>query len=284
MLSNPRSNSPTSRPLWLIRAVARAPRVTATAAGAVLALVGAKALLTPAPSARTTTNTSARGDLGAQSFAEAFARAYLTWDGDAPERRDRALSQFGLAPDALGVDVPPRGRQTVSWTTVAALAHGRDGSGTATIAADTSNGPVHLAVNVGRDRRGRLFISSPPAIVGPPSVTTRPLERPDREVDDAVAEIARRVVKNYLAREREDLAADLAPGAVVSLPETPLAAGSVDRITWSAPGRRVAVVVDAERRDGLRLRLRYELAVVRRAGRWLVKTVHVNPAAREAAP
>jgi len=91
-------------------------------------------------------------------------------------------------------------------------------------------------------------------------------------------------VTNYLAREREDLAADLAPGAVVSLTDAPMRVASVDGVTW-ADGRRgrIAVAVTATGRDGLRLALRYELGITRRAGRWLVQVVHTNPAAREAA-
>ena len=177
----------------------------------------------------------------------------------------------------MELDAPTKTDVAVSWTAVVGVASQSGRRSVVTVAAETSLGVLHLAVSVERDERGALSVAGTPALVGPP-ITARAKPRVEREVDDeSLRAVAGRVVKNYLTRERDDLAADLAPGAVVSLPDLRLRVGSVDGVTWS--GRRVAVAVTARGRDGLRLALRYELVVVRRGGRWLVRTVHTNPAA-----
>jgi hypothetical protein len=84
-------------------------------------------------------------------------------------------------------------------------------------------------------------------------------------------------VRNYLAGRRDDLLADLAPGAVVSLPERPLRLRSTDAITWARRPRLVAVEVEAP--TGQRLTLRYELAVARR-DRWYVRAIEVDPTSK----
>jgi hypothetical protein len=88
--------------------------------------------------------------------------------------------------------------------------------------------------------------------------------------------VAERALSNYLAGDRADLLADLDAGAVVSLPERRLTLREVREVTWAAPSRRLALTVDARSPapDGLDLTLRYELEVARRAGRWLVRSVH----------
>ena len=268
-------------PLWRLRAVARAPRLIALAACVILAALGVRALLVEEPPERRTDAGSAMRDLAVEAFAEAFTRTYLTWDAEAIDERARALERYAPRADAFALDSVPRRPQSVAWTAVVADTAVGGRRRRVTVTAETSTAIVHLAVTVGRDGRGSLFVELPPAIVGQPPVATTAQQRPEDEVDDAeLRSVAARVVKNYLAREREDLAADLAPRAVASLPAMPMRAASVDGVTWVDEGRRrVAVTVTAAGRDGLRLALRYELAVTRRAGRWLVRTVHVNPAA-----
>ncbi len=146
-----------------------------------------------------------------------------------------------------------------------------------TVAAGTSQGLVYLAVAVRRDERGLLSVSAAPALVGPPPVD-RSADAPDEEEveDPNVRAVADRAVRNYLAGQRENLLADLAPDATVSLPPQRLSVRSTEAVTWALPGRRVAVEVQAE--DELRNRwtLRYELEVQRR-DRWYVRSLHVDP-------
>ena len=265
-----------SRSLLSVRAAARAPRLAAYGAAAVLALVGLKALVapTPAPPAARAVTTAGQSATGA--FAEAFTRAYFTVDLADRERWSQAVAAF--APSGTLVMTPPSERAVrVTWTAVLDSATTSAHEVAVTVVADTSIGLLHLAVPVARDREGALRVSAPPALVGGPPVAQDADSRVEREVDDeALRAVAGRVIKNYLARERDDLAADLAPGAVVSLPDLRFRVASIDGVTWS--GRRVAVSLTARGRQGLRLELRYELVVVRRGGRWLVRTVHTNPA------
>jgi hypothetical protein len=241
-----------------------------------LALVGLKALTTPTSPAPVKAASVAQRDLAAETFAESFARAYLTRNVDDPERRERALERFGLSADATADGVAEH-NEAVRWSAVVGSARTSLGR-VVTVAAETDRRQVHLAVTVRRDGRGLLAVTAPPAVVGPPPVAhgTRPPAE-DEVGDRALRTVATRVVKNYLALERENLAADLARGAVVSLPEQRLKVASIDGVTWS--GRRIAVALIAADGDRLRLSLRYELTVVREAGRWLVRTVHVNPTA-----
>ena len=265
-----------------LRWAARAPRVAAIAACIVLSLLGLRTLLGPA-STRATPPPKAPGlDVSAAAFGEAFARAYFTFDPDAPERRERAVASF-MPGRELPVDELPDRAGRVVWSTVAATEPAGRRRLIVTVALETTDGLRHLAVTVVRDDRGRLFIAAPPALIGPPPVAAEAETAIEEEVDDpALRALAGRVSRNYLARERDDLAADLDAGAIVSLPPIALRVTSVDAVTRAAAAK-VAVTVTATGADGLRLSLRYELAVVRRSGRWLVRTVHVNPPATEAA-
>ncbi len=125
-------------------------------------------------------------------------------------------------------------------------------------------------------------MSAAPALVGPPARTTKGAAPPEAEVEDhQLRTLGARVVRNYLAGEHDDLAADLHPRAVVSLPELRLDVQSIDAVTWVTEPRRLAVAVTAAAHRHPRLALRYELSVSRAGGRWLVRTVHTNPIAPE---
>jgi hypothetical protein len=273
-----------TRPLWAIRTAARAPRIAVLAACGLLALAGVRALLAPQPQMPTQPRSAAAVDVAARAFAEAFAREYLNWNGSNPETRERAIARFlgaEVEPGA-GLVVPPRGAQRVSWTAVEGDRAAGERRRIITVAAETSRGPTRLAVPVSRDDRGLLFVSGVPAIVGPPARTSTGAAPPELEVEDrALRAVASRVVRNYVAGERDDLAADLARGAVVSLPELRLKVRSTDAVTWVSEPRRLAVALTASTPDGARLSLRYELGVIRLSGRWVVRTIHINPVARE---
>lgn len=265
------------------RWLARAPRLALGIACIVLTAAGLRATLapTPAPSAGSDVPTTPPADLQSQALAEAFARAYLTWDGGhAPESE---LGRFGTTVEPP--DVPAGVRQTIRWTGVAHVARTSRDRLVVTIFADTSAGPYSLAVPVGRGPHGTRRIAGPPAIVGAVPIALGGEDRSaEREVEDrALIAVVRRTLRNYLAADGADLAADLDRAAVVVTPDAPLVLRAIDPPTWAATGRRVAVTARARTRAGAELTLRYELAVVRRAGRWLVQTVHTNPS-REVQP
>lgn len=267
-----------------MRARARAPRAALLVMCAVLAAVGLKELAVPTRPVAAPGAPAAARDITAEAFAESFVRSYLTWDARKPDAHERAVAAF-LAADAdahAGLSVPPTSSQTVEWTAVVADRSAGARQRIVTVSADTSAGPVHLGVPVARDAGGLLFVARPPAVVGAPGSTTKGVAPAEQEVEDrALRLVAGRVVRNYLAGERDDLAADLDARAVLSLPDLRLRVRTTDAVTWVSKPNRAAVVVTAAGRDGLQLTLRYELDVVRRAGRWVVRTVHTNPVARE---
>jgi hypothetical protein len=193
------------------------------------------------------------------------------------------MARFLGASQAL--DLTLTGRPTIAQRVEHTMAVGDVGSRRRrkiTVAANTSLGRVYLAVPVERDENGVLFIGGAPAIVGPPPASRHPRTRPESEVEDRqLRALGARVVRNFLGGERQDLAPDLHPDAVVSLPENRLRVRSTDAITWAAAPRRVAVLVTAASRHAPRMALRYELSVLRLGGRWVVRTIHTNPTARE---
>jgi len=258
---------------------ARIPRVVATVFVALLSATGVRVILSgppQAPAARTIVAPS--GDQGATSFAEAFTRAYLTWDGDDPDARERDLKAFlGSGLDADGGVQPTAGQsQSVSWTSV--LGARREGTRRlVTVMAQTSSGVTYLNVPVQRDRRGFLAVAGYPAIVGPPAVDADQQQPAEDEVEDgALKTVVTRALTNYLAANQRNLLADLTPDAVVSLPSAALKLRQVDEVTWVKPRRRVAVQVQAQDDHGTAWTLRYELDVLQR-DRWYVRSLQVNP-------
>ena len=265
------------RSLRAMRWRARAPRLLLGSCVALLALAGLRAAIAPTPQVPAPARQAAVPDLRAGAFAEAFARAYLTWDPDRPEQREQRLAHFLSRQVDVDAGMAPAGgsAQHVNWTAV--VAERRIGARTTIVVAVETNGEVlHLAVPVERDERGFLGVATYPALVGAPASSSDLSAPTEQDVDDPeLRAVSERAVRNYLGGERRNLAADLADGAVVALPSRRLTVDGVESITW-APGRRVAVQVRASEADGATWTLRYELAVVRRE-RWYVRALHVNP-------
>lgn len=265
------------------RVVAQGPRVVVLATLGVLAIAGARAAIAGPGVAPMPVRAAAPGEnLSAQGFAQAFARAYLSWDSRYPERHADQVSPYvshTLDPGA-GLQPPDRGSQQVLWTAV--LGDGSAGGRVrvVTVAAQTTRSLVHLAVPVQRDRRGFMVVPRYPSIVGPPVSDPRQAVAAEDGVDDgALRAVATRSVTNYVEGGRDNLRADLDRGAVVSLPAAALEVRSAVSVTWAAPPRRVAVTVAAEDADGAVWTLRYELSVVRR-DRWYVRAISIDPISR----
>lgn len=258
---------------------ANLPRYAAWVVIAILALGGVRAIVAGPPPAPPAAKVEPPGDLAAESFAEAFTRAYLTWDPARPEQRDERLATYvsGELDQGAGLAPPRDAAQEVQWT--ATVGDRRDGPRrrTITVQAQTTDDLVYLTVPVERDRRGFLFIAGYPALVGPPAVNTAASGRIEPEVDDTGLDaVARRSITNYLSGELVDLRADLAPDARVSLPDRKLEVTAIDEVTWAKPGHRVAVQLQARGADRSLWTLRYELSV-HRADRWYVRSVSVDP-------
>ncbi len=266
------------RSLRALRLRARLPRALAVGAVSLFALAGAKALLTNPGAASTQVRPTLASDPSVDAFAEAFTRAYLTWAPGRSEQREARLKPFlarDLDPDA-GLSPPARTTREVDWAAVAD--RHRTGSTTAvTVVAELDGKRAYLSVPVHEGRRGFLVVRSYPALVGGPATDTSAGQPTEAEVENAqLRAVAERVVGNFLAGGRENLAADLAPDAVVSVPAERLEVSSIDSVTWAAPGRRVAVQLRAKDGDGAGWTLRYELEVVRRE-RWYVRAIEDDP-------
>jgi len=268
----------TARSAWRVTLTARAPRIVAGVVAAVVMVAGIRAIVTGPPAPPAAPKPLPTADTGAAAFAEGFVRAYLSWEPARPELRDAQLAAYASSElDAgAGLEASQR-RQTVDWSTViGAETIGR--RTTVTVAAAAGGRTWHLAVPVTRDPKGFMVVAAYPAIVGPPP-TARGDEAPDEDdvADRELASVAERAVRNYLAGERENLAADLDASAVVSLPVQPARVETIGGVTRA--GRdRVAVALTA-RLAGARMELRYELAVVKHE-RWYVRSIETDPRAR----
>lgn len=264
---------------------ALAPRLLVLAVIAIVGLNGLRTMFAgtpePVPDARPAFATDATADV--EGYAEAFARAYLTWDADDPDARRAALAAFLGERDADGGLRPADGvSQRVRWTSVAALEGRRDRT-LVTVAAATDDGTLHLSVPVARGAHG-LQIVDYPALVGAPRADreTRLSVPHEEEVDDPGLEtVVQRALENYFGHADANLLADLTPTATVALPERRLRLQELDDLTWAVPDRRVAVRLRATDEAGTELTLRYELAV-QLTDRWYVDAIHTTPTPEEA--
>lgn len=266
------------------RLAASLPRMLAVALVLVLCLTGLHTILaSPEPSTVVRRAAAAGGDQAAESFAQAFARAYLTWRASdtTGEARERALAPFiNTTLDTDGGLTPRRGSsQHVSWTAVVGE-HTVTDRRLVTVAVGIGNGVTYLNVPVERDKRGFLSIAGYPAIVGAPPTNPNGQAPSEDEVQDAgLTQVVGRAVTNYLAGNRANLLSDLTPDAVISLPGQRLRVTGTPTVTWVVPRRRVAVQVESVDRHKNTWTLRYELDV-RHRDRWYVQSLQVDPTFR----
>jgi hypothetical protein len=264
------------------RLAAAMPRYLATAVLCVFLVLGVKACFFGARGADAAAPPVTGADAPSEDYALQFARAYLSYDAKRPGLRVRALAPFlaeGL--EAAAGAYATSGAQRVRWAQVASDQPALAGGRVITIAAavSTQRLPIYLAVTVAHPRAQPLRLVGYPAVVGAPSVA--PAAPPPREAveDPAVASVVERVVRNYLSAQAPNLAADLTPEAVVTLPTLALRVSSVERLEWTgAPGSTVLATVSATDRHGSTYTLTYELGVVYRE-RPYVEFIEVIPTA-----
>src|SRR5687767_11521427 len=108
------------RSLARAQLMARAPRWALFVTTAVLCIAGVRSITRGTPTAVKAANqpAPAASSLHLDGFAEAFARAYLTFDSGRPQDRAAALEPF-IAPgmnDRATVGLPLQGERTVTWT------------------------------------------------------------------------------------------------------------------------------------------------------------------------
>jgi hypothetical protein len=264
-----------SRNRRALSAWALAPRVALLAATLVLALAGLHSIVVR-PRAVAPMRVSAPVDQAADGFAVEFARAYLSFDATHPDARLRALAALGASSEA---DAPPEGgRRSVVWALAVQDERAIAGGRIVTVAAQTDDAtaPTYLAVPV-RRVGGALALGGYPSIVGPPLTLSGAPAQHVAVTDPQLRTVAARVVRNYLARDRQDLDADLASRALVTLPTAPFAVASTDEVAWADRAHTgVLVTVEAASTRGENLTFTYELGVNRHE-RWYVDSIEVIP-------
>lgn len=245
---------------------AAAPRYLALGVLALLLLLGLRSLFfSPATSAPA--HAAATADAPSRAFALQFARAYLTYDVERPAARSRALAPF--LSDAVDAEVgffAADGRQEVVWAEVTsdqpALTAGR--ALTIAAAVSTQPLPVYLTVTVAHERGGPLSLVGYPAFVGAPAISRdAPSVSRSAVEDEQLTAVVARALRNYLAGSAQNLKADLAPGAAVTLPTLPMRVRSVGRIDWLGRSGARAVLASVEAIDahGATYTLAYELGI-----------------------
>jgi hypothetical protein len=268
--------------MWRIRLARELPRYLLSAAAALgIAASVRLAVAPPRPPAPRGERPGPVADRAAEAYAVLFARRYLTWNAASPQTSEQALETFlgaGAEQDA-GLVLPAAGEQRVEWAEVVQEREPSVGEHVYTVAAQTdSAGLVYLTVDVARPEGGPLQLVGYPAFVGPPASEPRRSQGPVREVaEPALGVVVARALRNYLVGSEGELAADLRPGARVSMPTLALTLDAVEHLEWTEPGRSLLVVAQVHDARGVAYALAYELDVVRQQGRWEVSAIQTDP-------
>ena len=250
---------------------AQVPRYAFLAFVTLMCVAGVRATLSPPGPGAVAQPSSPPVDYAEQDFALRFARSYLTYDAARPEARERALARFSAGGLEIGAGFvpPPAGAQRVRWADVAQVQRPLAGGVLITVAATLSTAaqPVYLSVPVDRKRAGAIYLASLPSFVGPPLISAPPGDQTGGEPvsEEEVSGLIHRALGNYLAGDGEDLSADLADAATVTLPTNHLRLRDVARLDWvkGHGGGAVLATVDATDPRGGTYTLRYEVGVRR---------------------
>jgi hypothetical protein len=265
-----------------MRLMARVPRLLAGAVAVVLILAGLRTVVFGAPAPKVerfyepTSN-----NIGTEAFAEAFARAYLTWNGSsAVQAYDQSLARYNPQfAGGQGVQ-PSNAPERVSWSRVAQdQPSALKGSRIVTVELQVLPGDrtLYLAVPVNRAQTGTLAVTTWPSFVGAPAVQPAPT-MPDLTTvtDPNLIAVVTRAITNYLAGDQNNLQADLTPGAQVTYPAQQLqVSGPPVAVQSTGPGG-VLVTVRATDAQGASYTLVYELGV-ELTDRWYVDSIEVIP-------
>lgn len=253
------------------RVRARAPRYAFLAFVVLMCVSGVRSIVSPSVPSAVATQQGPRLDYAEQSFALAFTQAYLTYDSARPEAREEALASFASSGFEIGAGFSPpqSGSQRVQWANVAQVQRPLAGGVIVNVAAKLSTAaqPAYLSVPVDRERGGAIYLAAYPSFVGPPLSTTRTTANQGGEPvdEEEVSALVKRALTNYLAGDAENLSADLADAATVTLPTNQLGLKGVDQLDWvdGAGGGAVLATITAIDARGGAYTLRYEVGVRR---------------------
>jgi hypothetical protein len=257
-----------------------APRVLWLTLVALLALGGLRQLLLPPRPLvlqRDVPAPAAADPAPVDALAQAFARAYLSFDAAQLQAHDDALTAFMSPGVDLSGAVQPGADQSqqVTWTAVSSHAPGPGDSTLVTVAVALAGDPVlrYLAVPVSQGPGGAVAVTGEPGLVAPPAHDERqPPSTGDDVEDGALRSVLVRALRAYLDGDADELAADLLPGSQAAVPQAPLALEQTESITWAS---RDEIEVDVLARDGrgADYALRYLVSVALR-DRWYVAAIY----------
>jgi hypothetical protein len=275
----------TTRPLWRIRIARELPRHLLHGLATMGLIASARvAIDPPRPTLPVALlHRPAPADLSAEGYATLFARRYLTWEARDPQAHEDALEPYlgsGLEQGA-GLQPPEGSEQRVQWAQVVQEREPQPGEHIYTVAAQTDTaGLLYLTVSVLRTSTGGLALAGYPAFVGAPASSPARAQGTgrSREVSEpALSAVVVRALRNYLAGSANELAADLARGARISMPGLGLSLGSLQSLQWAPGAGAVIAVVQAEDRRGAQYTLAYEVNVAREQGRWEISAIQMDP-------
>jgi len=236
--------------------------------------VSVRDLLRPQPPRVPVSAPAPTGDLEAQWLALRFARAYLTFTAD-PAVRERSLAPFIAAGGDPDAGATSAAAERVAWAQIAAerdLGAERD----YTVAVSTGTGaPRYLVVALAPAPGGGETLAHYPALVAAPApIPAGALDGAGLPslAGGALATVVERALRNYLAGSTENLAADLATGAVIAPAEPGLQIQAVQRLALQPTGRVLATVLVSDR-AGDRLTLGYRVGARLDGGRWVVTSI-----------
>jgi hypothetical protein len=227
-------------------------------------------------------------DDAARSFAADFARAYLSWSPEHPERYEKSLAPF-VSADVAGTIQPTFGdkapRQVVPATSIARVVVLDKSHALVTVAAAVATPEVvtrYLTVPVARDSAGGLAVDDLPSLAAPPAraqVTEPETEQLSAADQQQIGDVLEHFLEAYLAGRSGDLAYFAPPGVrIEALGGYELAGMSSLVAVGPVTGgeRTVLVTVRAKESESrVEYPLRYRVRLVMR-DRWYVAAINAS--------
>jgi Conjugative transposon protein TcpC len=239
----------------------------------------------PQPAVRPATAATWPDD-AARSFAADFARAYLSWSPEHPERYDEALAPFvsadvaGTIEPTFGEDAP---RQVVQATSIARVVPLDERHALVTVAAAVATPEVttrYLTVPVARDSAGGLVVDDLPSLAAPPARAqvaepeTQQLSATDQQ---QIADVVESFLSAYLSGG--DLTYVTPPGVHIAALAGGYELAGMSSLVAVGPvtgdTRTVLVTVRAKETESrVEWPQRYRMTLVLRDRRWYVAAIN----------
>ncbi len=266
-----------TRRLWMLRASPACARWLLYGAAVVGIAATVRNAVSPPRGRVTVIVAPQRSDADGEWFALRFTQAYLSWSPDLTGH-ERALAPFiePIADADGGLQPSPHGREQIRSVAIAGEHDGAAGERDYTVAAVTTAGVTrYLEVAVAAGHGGQVTLARYPALVdAPAALRAGALDGAGLPNLDAPALVATldRALRNYLAASSENLAADLAPGALVAPVAPGLSLRRVQRLAVASADEVLATIVAADA-TGNTYTLGYRVWVEQSGGRWEITRI-----------